>query len=261
MRTEEKVHFTQLLAATMSVYDKQITSAFVDVFFSALGQYPLEVVREALNRHVQDPDGGRFPPKPADLIRQVVSAKSSDGRPGRDEAWAIAQRAQDEAETVMVSEEILGALSVARPLLDMRDKVAARLAFVETYDRLVAEKRSAGQPFEWQVSLGTDKSRRAQAIEAAKVAGLLPGPKASHLLEMHREHEITADGLAIAMLITGPKAEVSQDQLRSRWRDLRESIGQAKQDKHLKAKQDLIHAEQELAQMAQLKRKERNDEQ
>jgi len=254
MRSDDKVVFTQLLAATMAIYDKQITSAFVDVFFSALGHSSLEVVREALNRHVQDPDGGRFPPKPADLLRQVASAKSSDGRPGRDEAWSIAQRARDESETVMVSDEILGALAIAQPLLDMRDKVAARMAFVETYDRLVAEKRATGQPFEWRVSLGTDKSRRGPAIEAAKVAGLLPAPKAMALLEMHAEAPITGDGLAIVALIGSDKKSLSSDEMRARWRDLRSKIGTAKQGKHLQARQDLKDAERELEELARKKK-------
>lgn len=254
MRYEDKVQFTQLLAATMAIYDKQITAGFVDVFFSALGQYSLNVVREALNRHVQDPDGGRFPPKPADLIRQVVSAKASDGRPGRDEAWSIAQRAQDESETVMVSDEILGALAIAQPLIDLRDKVAARMAFVEAYDRLVAEKRAAGQPFEWRVSLGTDKSRRGPAIEAAKSAGLLPAPRAAALLEMHAESKITGDGLAIVALIGSDKRSLDQQEMRLRWQELRAGISKARQGKHLQAKQDLRDAERELEEMARNKK-------
>jgi hypothetical protein len=254
MRLDDKAQFTQLLAATMAIYDKQITASFVEVFFSALGNYPLEVVREALNRHVQDPDGGRFAPKPADLIRQVVSAKASDGRPGRDEAWSIAQRARDESETVMVSEEILGALEVAQPLLDMRDKVAARMAFVEAYDRLVAEKRASGQPFRWDVSLGTDKSRRGPAIEAAKVAGLLPAPRAAALLEMHAEERVTADGLAIVALIGSDKKNLSSEEMRSRWKDIRASISTAKKGKHLQAQQDLKDAERELEELARKKK-------
>lgn len=246
MRNDEKAEFTKLLAASMAIYERQITSGFVDIFFSALGQYPLAVVREALNRHLQDPEGGRFAPKPADLIRQVVTAKASDGRPGRDEAWAIAQKAVDENETVVVTEEILGALEVARPLIEMRDKVAARMAFVESYDRLVGEKRAAGVPFEWMVSLGDDKSKRSTAIQAAKVSGLLPAPRANALLEMHTEEEVTADGLAIAGLLAGPKGEQTVDQIRSRLQEIKAGIGKARQGKLIKKREDLKNAEREL---------------
>lgn len=254
MRSEDKLQFTQLLAATMSVYDKQITTAFVDVFFSALGSYSLELVREALSRHVQDPDGGRFAPKPADLIRQIVATKSTDGRPGRDEAWAIAQRAQDESDTVMVSEEILGALAVAQPLIDMRDKVAARMAFVEAYDRLVADKRAKGEPFKWNVSLGTDKSRRAPAIEQAMRAGKLPAPEAVALIESNREEKVSRDGLALLALVGPGKKKLSQEEMRARLKELKSGIGKAQQGRLLKATQDLRDAERELEEMAKAKK-------
>lgn len=255
MRTEDKGDFTKLLAATMAVYERQITSGFVDIFFSALGQYPLEVVREALNRHLQDPEGGRFAPKPADLIRQVVTAKASDGRPGRDEAWAIAQKSMDEDETVLTSEEILEALSIARPLLEgLNDKVAARMAFVEAYDRIVGVKRAAGEKFEWFVSLGDNKERRAPAIKAAHVAGLLSAPKAAALIEMHSETPITSDGLAIAGLLGGPAGQVKPEDLRSKWQELRKQVARKGSDKKKLNLEEIAKAEAELALMAKNKK-------
>ena len=258
MRIEDRHEFNSLLITAMAVYERQITAQLGDLFFAALGAYTLDQVRNGIAAHLQDPADGRFSPKPADVIRQIMNAKASDGRPGRDEAWSIAQRARDESETVMVSDEILGALAIAQPLLDMRDKVAARMAFVEAYDRLVAEKRSSGQPFEWNVSLGTDKSRRGPAIEAAKVAGLLPAPRAAALLEMHAEERVTADGLAIVALIGSDKKSLSSDEMRARWKSLRSTISTAKQGKHLQAQQDLKEAERELEEMAQ-KRKSTED--
>lgn len=248
MRIEDKSEFGKLLAASMSIYERQITTSVVDLFFAAMGQYSLEVVREALSRHLQDPEGGRFAPKPADLIRQIVSAKASDGRPGREEAWSIAQRAMDESETVLVSEEILSALSVARPLLEVRDKVAARLAFVEYYDRLVGDKRASGVPFEWLVSLGEDKNRRAQVIQQAKVAGLLPPAKAQALLENHREDGISNDGLAVLALLDGGSKR-DPEEMRRKWQELKKGISTAKSDRLLKQQEDIASAERELEQM------------
>lgn len=253
MRIEDKAEFTKLLAASMLIYDRQITTAIVDLFFSAMGQYPIEVVRDALNRHLQDPEGGRFAPKPADLIRQIVSAKNSDGRPGRDEAWAIAQKAADESETLMVTDEILGALEVARPLIEMRDKVAARMAFVEAYDRLVGESRSCNRPFAWRLSLGEDKSRRANAIQLAQVSGKIGSEEAARLLEYHSEEKIGAGGLAIAGLLAGPKPK-DPEELRSRWQEIKRGIGQAKTGKLMREQADLRDAERELEEMAKRKR-------
>lgn len=260
MRPDEKGDFTKLLATTMDVYGRQITAGFVDVFFSALTPYPLEIVREALNRHLQDPDSGRFAPKPADLIRQVVTAKASDGRPGRDEAWAIAQKAMDESETVVTSEEILEAFSIARPLLEeLNDKVAARMAFVEAYDRIVAVKRSAGQKFEWFVSLGSDKERRVPAIKSAQVAGLLSAPRAVALIEANTEVAITQGGLAIAGLLAGPEAKagtMTPEQMREKWKELRNQIGRNGKDRKKIEREEMAAAEAELAKMTKVKRED-----
>lgn len=256
MQTEDKAEFTKLLAASMAIYERQITTSVVDLFFAAMGQYSLEVVREALSRHLQDPEGGRFAPKPADLVRQIVSAKAADGRPGREEAWSIAQRANDESETLMVTEEILGALSVAKTLLDARDKVAARMAFVECYDRLVSEARGQGKPFVWRLSLGEDKSKRANAIQLAQVCGQIGRDEASKLLALHTEEKVTADGLAIAGLLAGPKPK-DPDELRKRWQDIRKGISTAKQGRLIKERDDLRDAELELQKMAEHKREQR----
>lgn len=259
MRIEEKGDFTKLLAATMDVYGRQITTGFVDIFFSALAQYDLAIVREALNRHIQDPEAGRFAPKPADLIRQIVSAKSSDGRPGRDEAWAIAQKAVDEANTVVVTEEILGALDIASPLIEMRDKVAARMAFVEAYDRLVGEKRAQGLPVEWQVSFGTDKHQRKHAIEQAAVKGLLPAPQAAALLSHDYEEKISAGGLAIAGLLTGGKVS-SPEELRGRWQEIKARIKKSKPSRSEETKRSIQAAEQELKDFANGKQQEESED-
>ena len=253
MQTEDKGEFTKLLAATMAVYERQITSGVAEIFFAAMAQYPLPIVREALNRHLQDPEGGRFAPKPADLIRQIVTAKAADGRPGRDEAWAIAQRASDEYETVMVSDEILGALEVARPLLEGRDKVAARMAFLEAYDRLVADKRSTGEPFKWRLSLGIDKSKRANAIQLAHASGQIGRDEANGLLLIHSEEKISGDGLAIAGLLAGPKPK-DPEELRSRWQEIKAGISKAKHGKVMREQEDFRQAERELQEMAERKR-------
>lgn len=253
MLTDDRGEFTRILAATMDVYGRQITTGFVDIFFAALAPYDLPTVREALSRHLQDPDGGRFAPKPADLIRQIALGKSNDGRPGREEAWAIAQLAADETRTVILSGEIVGALEVARPLLEARDKVAARLAFTEAYDRLVSEKRGIGEPMQWHVSLGTDKLGRISAIEQAKVSGRLPAPVADLMIDQQRETPVTADGLAIAGLIGGPKVS-SVEAMRAKWQQIRAKVaGSAREDKMALHRSEIARAERELEKMKESK--------
>lgn len=144
------------------------------MFFRALADYDIADVRAALDAHVRDPQRGRFPPVPADVIAQLQAAAEDDGRPGPEEAWAIARRATDEAATVVWTAEMSQAWAVAIPLLGARDDVGARMAFREAYQRLVAEARAAGTPPRWSASLGWDEQQRAQAIGQAVQLGYLP---------------------------------------------------------------------------------------
>lgn len=169
--------FTALLDATCGLisqgtYTPNATSAAM--WFRALKQYPLDAVRAGFDAHVKDPQRGRYVPKPADVIAQIEGTAASDGRPGPEEAWAIALRARDEADTVIWTQEIAEALGIARPILDLRDEVGARMAFKEAYTRLVEEARRQRMPVNWQVSLGYDPKRRDEAVRAAVEAGRLP---------------------------------------------------------------------------------------
>lgn len=152
------------------------------LFFKALEQFPLEVVRAAMTAHIRDPQRGKFQPAPADLIAQIEAAQGGDGRPGVDEAWAMSLAAMDEAETVVWTEEMSAAFSVCRAVLATGDKIGARMAFKDAYLRLVTEANRQHKSVKWHVSLGTDAGRRTDAISKAQVAGLLPAAQAQALL-------------------------------------------------------------------------------
>lgn len=105
-----------------------------------------------------------------------------DGRPSGDEAWAVALQSSDEAETVVWNGEIQKAMAAARPILEAGDKIGARMAFRDAYERIVRNNREAGILPVWEASLGWDKERRAVAIESARSLGLLSAPRAAALL-------------------------------------------------------------------------------
>lgn len=176
MRESDAGPFVALLRDVFGLYPtaKPLTEGQVAMFFRSCAAYSLEHVRAALDAHVRDPQRGRFPPVPADVIAQLQAAAENDGRPGPEEAWAIARRATDEAATVVWTAEMAQAWSVAIPLLGSRDDVGARMAFREAYQRLVAEARAGGTPPRWSASLGWDEQQRAQAIGQAVQLGYLP---------------------------------------------------------------------------------------
>jgi hypothetical protein len=144
------------------------------MFFRALTAYDLATVRAALDAHVKDPQRGRFMPLPADLIAQIQGTAVDDGRPGAEEAWALALGARDEAATIVWTPEVAQAWDIARAVFEVGDEVGARMAFREAYTRLVDEARRERKRCEWTASLGFDAAARRDAIEQAVQLGRLP---------------------------------------------------------------------------------------
>lgn len=143
------------------------------VFFRALAAHPLPDVFAAFDAHVADVDRGRFPPLPADILLQLSRHHANDGRPGAEEAWALALRSADEGETVVWTQECAAAMGICSSILTAGDEVGARMAFREAYGRMVAEERRACRPPQWMASLGHDVERRARAIADGAARGLL----------------------------------------------------------------------------------------
>lgn len=159
-----------------------LTAGQKAMWFRALGDFTIADVRKGLHLHLRDTKHGTFLPMPADVIRQIDGLSADDGRPGVEEAWAMAFRAADESATVVWTDEMSEAFKVARPLLvDARDEVGARMAFKEAYARLLAQARERRVPVQWTSSLGFDaQARDAELlphVEAGRISrDLLCGP-------------------------------------------------------------------------------------
>lgn len=154
------------------------------LFFRAVERYTIDQVRGAIEAHLIDPEAGKFKThiQPAHIVAQIEGAAANDGRPGADEAWAIALEACDEAATVVWTEETARSLAAAQAVLDIGDKVGARMAFKNAYERLVTQARAERRPMRWQYSLGHDPRQREQALQNAVTNGLLPAPQVAALL-------------------------------------------------------------------------------
>lgn len=144
------------------------------LWFRALARYDLATVRAGFDCHVCDPTEGRWVPTPAHIIGQIERLTADDGRPGAEEAWAVALQCQDEAATIVWTDEIAEAWGVARHVLAVGDEVGARMAFRECYAKAVERARSARAPVAWSASIGHDPMRRAEVIAQAVSDGRLP---------------------------------------------------------------------------------------
>lgn len=71
MRTEDRQLFARIIISLGEYYNREISDSLIDMYWNGLSHLDIKVVREALNRHMQNPDSGQFMPKIADIVRMT----------------------------------------------------------------------------------------------------------------------------------------------------------------------------------------------
>ncbi len=211
--------FSDLLDDVWGLKGQPLTAGQKAMFFRAMAQYPLIEVRAGLDAHVRDPKRGQFLPMPADVIAQINGMVADDGRPGAEEAWAVAYWAMNEAATVVWTDEMAEAFGLARPLLLAGDEVAARMAFKEAYTRILADARERRVPPRWTATLGFDKAEQASVLQPHIAAGRI----AADMLP------VAAIGLDEVLSLPAPEGAIeaviaAAAAARARLRELRDEI-------------------------------------
>lgn len=157
---------TQLIkqiAVTFEMCGSTLSEAAQEIVIRRLEAYPPAAVSKALTRCIDEVKGRLYL---ASIIERI-----DDGRPGPNEAWAMLPKT--EHETAVWTEEMSRAYMYASPL--MHDKVAARMAFIEAYKKLLQEARTQKRPIEWKVSMGDDMlSRESVLLQAVNDGRILP---------------------------------------------------------------------------------------
>jgi hypothetical protein len=197
MNDQQVAGLAAAICATAEAMGQEMNPGTAAMMAEDLCAYPVTAVKAALK-------ACRFEVKGklamADILQRVQAA---DGRPGKDEAWAIAMTTNDEFETVVLTDEIQLALAAAKPVLDAGDKIGARMAFINAYERFVAQARGDVKPVNWHVSVGFDASRRTAAITKAVQMQRIPQERGQLYLADLSVAPVTEDGRALAGLITG----------------------------------------------------------
>ena len=151
------------VAVTAELCGRSFSPEAARVFIEDLAQYPEHQVFGSLKRCRKEVRGA--------LTVQDVVSRLDDGRPGAEEAWAGLP--MTEGDTAVWTAEMAQAFGVALPLIDAGEVVAARMAFKETYARLIGQARDAGQPVNWSVTLGHNPAGRpgplARAVELGRI--------------------------------------------------------------------------------------------
>lgn len=239
---DQQAELAAALCATAETLGHALSASAAELMAEDLAEYGMEHIAAALRACRRELTGKLT----LGAIMQRIQA--ADGRPGRDEAWAIALQAGDERDTVLMTAEIMSALQVARPILEARDKVGARMAFLSAYDRLIAHARQEAQPVKWEVSLGFDPDLRIRAIEQARNLGRLPAAEASRLLLQYAQEAPSPNGLAIAGLLTGNSSK-PDPQTREKLRAIRDGLQGRRRRKDIQARWDARKERRALAKL------------
>lgn len=168
--------------------------------------FSLADIRGAMRR-VRSDHAGR-------LTLKVVLDKLEElhGRLTPNEAWALAFQSHDESCTVVWTNEIEAAWWDVKPLMDAGERIAARMAFISAYERIVCEARAARQHPVTTLSLGWDASKRREAIAQAARSGRIGADRAQALLGSVQPRN-DAQKLLAAPAVGGKSAKGSQKAL------------------------------------------------
>lgn len=226
------------LIGTSELLGQQMSPAAAAMLADDLSAYPRELLAKAMTR-VRTEHTGRLTPKAVlDRIDEVM------GRPGANEAWAMASRALDERDTVVWTGEMAEAWGVARDVAAGGDMVGARMAFISAYERLVRTARDERRLPEVTVSIGWDGELRGQAVEKAVQLGYLSAEKAAeHLPALGFTPAFNP--VALLMGKVEPTVDASPD-VRARLAELREELASAPERRRLAREQQMRADEEEL---------------
>jgi hypothetical protein len=220
MAPDQLARLAVAICSTAEVMGQTLTADAAATMADDLANYAPDDVARALKACRRELTGRLT------LAAILQRVQAADGRPGKDEAWSIALAACDEYDTVVMTDEVQLAMSAARPVLDAGDKIGARMAFISAYERLVLEARAEGRPVKWNVSIGYDAGRRVTAVTAAVQMRRIPLERGQLLLADLSHEPITADGRALAGLLTGPDVMPESAVVRERLRSIKAQLNE-----------------------------------
>lgn len=174
-----KRDLAEILRGTSEIYGKAPPSQLLmRMFFSALQRFDMDQIEAAFTIHVKS---SKFMPTIADIVELIESTHPAIQRPGADEAWAMISHLT-ENDCVVWTNEMNEAYAVAAPLIHDGEKVAARMAFREAYNRAVFNAKASGQAVTWFLSRGHSSEGLESVIQEAMRLGRLSTDAGSALL-------------------------------------------------------------------------------
>lgn len=104
--------FKSIIATLHEIYDKQLSIEGQKIWWNAFKQYSAEQIATAMQKHIEDPDVGKFAPKPADIIAKITGTQKQ--KTINTESKAIA--AWDEAYAAMIKHGQYRSVKLSDPI-------------------------------------------------------------------------------------------------------------------------------------------------
>lgn len=76
MRRDDFERFSMALCACSELYGRTVSEGAMSLWWSALERFDIEQVERSFRMLVEDPDGGQFMPKPADIIKRISGTQA-----------------------------------------------------------------------------------------------------------------------------------------------------------------------------------------
>ena len=166
MNTENRHEFKKIIETTFLTFGRNVPPKEVmQVWWSVFEQFPMEDVRHAFCAAVAESTEFLVPGR----VRKYIPDRSGYLDP--ETAWNQVPKA--DADAAWVCTEMLEASALAQDSIDRRDMIAARMAFLEAYKRVIENAKAQwGRP-QWFYSEATEGSRdqrRRMKINHTKMA-------------------------------------------------------------------------------------------
>lgn len=172
----KEIKIAEALAVCAEVTNTQFSEAAFSTILSVLLEYKTDDVLSALNRCIRE--------MASKLTLASILQRMPTSLPSSDEVWGQMMAALEDENLTIVVPEIaqLAAGMGASALLKNGDKIGARMAFKQSYERLSLKYSDAAEEIKWVVSEGYDKKHKEHMIEQAVIDGKLKNKEVKHYL-------------------------------------------------------------------------------
>lgn len=193
----------KMIATISAEYGVTFEPVKIELWAQGLHSFPGPIIEKAVYAHIQDPDRGRFAPRLAEIIGNCDALSPGAKWIGAEEAWS--QMPRGEGESAMLTNEAAEALAAANDLIACGDRIAARMAFKEAYERLVARAKMDGRRPAYFFSAGRDMDGREKVLVDAVRNNLIAADHVPKLLPPDRvEGVLRSAGVSNHPLLAPP---------------------------------------------------------